>query len=240
MGRGQERAYGVLRQRLVGGHYAPGFHLREEALAREFGVSRTPVRAALRRLIEDGLATADAGQGVHVAEWSEADVEETFRIRLLLEPYATELAVSRGGNELADRLDAANVTMANAIGEGGDDAIASIQATNRAFHQTLLAFSGSPRMRAILGGMIDMPVVVRSFFLYSPGELTQSLNHHRDIALAARMRDGELGRDAMRLHLRMSYARVLRHRGRWRHMAAAGTGPAAQNDDPEIVQGTEQ
>jgi DNA-binding GntR family transcriptional regulator len=232
MGRGQDKAYGILRQRLVGGHYTPGFHLREEALAREFGISRTPVRSALRRLIEDGLATADAGQGVHVAEWSDADVEETFRIRMLLEPYAAELAVMRGGEDLVGRLEASNAVMARAITDGGEGAIATIQATNREFHQTLLAFSGSPRMRTILSGMIDMPVVVRSFFLFSGDELTQSLHHHRDIAFAARARDGELGRDAMRLHLRMSYARVLRHRERWRQMAAGGTGPAAQPGDP--------
>ncbi len=61
--RGSEKAYETLRQRLVGGHYKPGTQLKEEPLAREFEISRTPVRAALKRLVEDGLATADAGQG---------------------------------------------------------------------------------------------------------------------------------------------------------------------------------
>src|SRR3954470_8910210 len=170
MARGQDRAYSVLRQRLVGGHYRPGFHLREEPLAQELGLSRTPVRAALKRLVEDGLATADAGQGIHVAEWSEADIEETFRIRMLLEPYATELAVRRGGDPLVERLEASNQTMAAAIARGDDQAIAVIQATNRDFHQTLLAFAGAPRLRSMLDALIDMPIVVRSFFLYSPAE----------------------------------------------------------------------
>jgi DNA-binding GntR family transcriptional regulator len=213
MGRGQDKAYGILRQRLVGGHYLPGFHLREEALALEFGVSRTPVRAALKRLVEDGLASADAGQGIHVAEWSEADIEETFRLRILLEPHATELAVQRGGDALVARLEACNERMASAIGQRG--AVVTIQQVNREFHLTLLEFSGSPRLRGMLEPMIDMPIVVRSFFLYSTEELNQSLHHHRDITFAARARDGVLGRNAMQLHLRMSHARVRRHREEW-------------------------
>jgi len=213
MGRGQDRAYDILRQRLVGGHYLPGFHLREEALAREFGISRTPVRAALKRLVDDGLAAADIGQGIHVAEWSEADIEETFRLRILLEPHATELAVQRGGDALVARLEACNVRMAAAIAQG--DAVATIQEVNREFHLTLLEFSGSPRLRGILQPMIDMPIVVRSFVLYSKEELNQSLHHHRDITFAARAQDGLLGRNAMQLHLRMSHARVRLHREQW-------------------------
>jgi DNA-binding GntR family transcriptional regulator len=214
MGRGQDKAYDILRQRLVGGHYPPGFHLREEALALEFDISRTPVRAALKRLVEDNLATADAGQGVHVAEWSESDIEETFRLRILLEPHATELAVERGGESLVTRLEACNVKMAAAIAKEGG--IEDIQAINRDFHRTLLAFSGSPRLRAILEPMIDMPIVVRSFFIYSQEELQQSFDHHRDITFAARAGNGLLGLNAMQLHLRMSHARVLRHRQEWK------------------------
>ena len=217
--RGQDKAYGILRQRLVGGHYLPGFHLREEALALEFGISRTPVRAALKRLVDDGLATADAGQGIHVATWSESDIEETFRLRILLEPHATELAVQRGGEELVQRLEACNAKMATAIARDGE--VATIQAVNRDFHLTLLEFSASPRLRAILQPMIDMPIVVRSFVLYSTEELNQSLHHHRDITFAARARDGLLGRNAMQLHLRMSHARVLRHREQWQNAESA-------------------
>jgi DNA-binding GntR family transcriptional regulator len=69
--------------------------------------------------------------------------------------------------------------------------------------------------------MIDMPIVVRSFFLYLPEELKQSLDHHRDITFAARARDGLLGMNAMQLHLRMSHARVLRHRKEWQSVESA-------------------
>ncbi|MCU7370702.1 GntR family transcriptional regulator [Paucibacter sp. O1-1] len=216
MQRGSEKAYEILRQRLVGGHYTPGTQLKEEPLAREFGISRTPVRAALKRLVEDGLATADAGQGIHVAQWSEWDIEETFQLRMMLEPYAAYLAAERGGIELLSRLKASNQEMAAAIKAGGGDAVARIQEANKAFHHALLDHAGSPRLRTILDTMIDMPIIVRSFYLYTPEELEQSLHHHQDLTLAAEARDGELARQVMQLHLRMSYHRFMRHRGEYK------------------------
>ena len=216
MQRGKEKAYEVLRQRLVGGHYKPGTQLKEEPLAREFGLSRTPVRTALKRLVEDGLATADAGQGIHVALWNEADIEETFQLRMLLEPYAAGLAAVRGGDAMLQLLRRSNEQMAAAIDDGGGDAIEQIQQANRNFHRTLLDYSGSPRLRAFLETMIDMPIIVRSFFLSTPAELEQSLHHHQDLTLAVEARDGEMARQVMQLHLRMSYRRFMRHRSDYR------------------------
>ncbi|WP_234192919.1 GntR family transcriptional regulator [Pseudacidovorax sp. NFM-22] len=209
---GRDKAYEVLRQRLVGGHYSPGTQLKEEPLARELGLSRTPVRTALRRLVADGLATDSAGQGIHVAEWSEWDIEETFQLRMLLEPYASSLAAQRGGDALVARLTESNDRMAAAIAAGDAQHIATIQDANRTFHRALLEASGSSRLRAMLETMIDMPVIVRSFYIYTTAELEQSLHHHRDLTLAVIARDGELARQVMQLHLRMSYHRFMKHR----------------------------
>lgn len=211
MQKGRDRAYEVLRQRLVSGHYAPGTQLKEEPIARELGLSRTPVRTALHRLVEDGLATDDGGQGIRVARWTHVDIEETFQLRLLLEPYASYLAANRGGPALADALGASNEAMRQAI-DRGPDGIADVQAANSSFHRALLDATGSPRLRAILDTIIDMPIIVRSFFLYAPDELEQSLHHHRDLTLAVQARDGELARQVMQLHLRMSYHRFMKHR----------------------------
>ncbi|MEH3085735.1 MAG: GntR family transcriptional regulator [Xylophilus ampelinus] len=212
MQNGRDRAYDVLRQRLVGGFYGPGTQLKEEPIARELGLSRTPVRTALRRLVEDGLATDGMGQGIHVSPWTEVDVEETFQLRMLLEPYASFLAANRAGAELAQALDESNRAMRSAI-DAGPEGIGGVQTANSAFHRALLDAAGSPRLRAMLGTIIDMPVIVRSFYLYSRDELEQSLHHHEDLVLAVRARDGELARQVMQLHLRMSYHRFMKHRG---------------------------
>ncbi|MDM0066672.1 GntR family transcriptional regulator [Variovorax sp. J31P207] len=223
MQHGRDKAYEILRQRVVGGHYAPGAQLKEEPLARELGLSRTPVRTALRRLVDDGLATDSAGQGIRVAEWSDWDVEETFQLRMLLEPYASFLAATRGGAALVERLEASNRRMAEGIAKG-EDGIAEVQEANRDFHHALLDASGSPRLRTILETMIDMPIIKRSFYIATPHELEQSLNHHRDLTYAASAADGEMARQVMQLHLRMSHRRFMQHRSEYRQDASEPGG----------------
>ncbi len=207
--KGSDKAYEIIRARLVGGHYSPGAQLKEEPLARELGLSRTPVRSALKRLVEDGLASADSKQGIHASEWTEYDIEETFQLRMLLEPYASSLAATRGGKTLSTQLHASNAAMKKAI-EGND--IEAIQTANRDFHNALIEASGSPRLRGILKTMIDMPIIVRSFHLSSTAENWQSLHHHEELTLAVDAHDADLAKQVMHLHLRIAYLRFMAHR----------------------------
>ena len=206
------KAYETLKQRVIGGTYAPGAQLKEEHLARELRVSRTPVRAALKRLVEDGLATADPNRGVRVSEWTDFDIEETFELRGLLESHAAELAARRGGAQLADRLDDLNQQMDRAIAAGGAALPERLQEINSRFHRAILEGSGSPRLRGMLAGLIDMPIVIRSHFISTLQDKVQSLQHHRDLAAAVRAGDGELARQVMQLHLRVASHRFRRQR----------------------------
>ena len=199
-----QTAYEILKQRVVAGTYAPGAQLKEEHIARELNISRTPIRAALKRLVQDGLATADAGRGVRVAEWTEQDIQETYELRAVLEAHASELAARRGGIALADQLDALNQRMERTIARGGKSRAEKLQEINALFHRAILDASGSPRLRSMLAGLIDMPIVIRSYFISTPADLGQSLQHHRDLAAAIRIGDAQLARQAMQLHLRMA------------------------------------
>jgi DNA-binding GntR family transcriptional regulator len=207
-----DKAYELLKQRVVGGTYAPGEQMKEEHLARELDISRTPVRAALKRLVEDGLATWDPNRGVRVAEWNDFDIEETFDLRALLEAHAAELAARRGGTALADRLDKLNEQMARAIDEAGPALPQQLQEINSRFHRAILEASGSPRLRAMLEGLIDMPIVIRSHFISTMQDKLQSLYHHRDLAAAVRAGDPDLARRVMQLHLRIAAHRFKRQR----------------------------
>ena len=207
-----EKVYDLLKQRLVGGSYAPGAQLKEEHIARELGLSRTPVRAALKRLVDDGLATADAGRGVHVAEWTEVDIKETYHLRSLLEAYAAQLAAERGGVTLVTELKQLNKRMAAAIAKGGPAMVSTVQSINSLFHRAILEASRSPRLKSLLGAIIDMPIIVRSFFISTTADIEQSLQHHMDLTAAIESRDGDLARQAMQLHLRIATHRFLRRR----------------------------
>ena len=216
------KAYETLKQRVVGGTYAPGAQLKEEHLARELRVSRTPVRAALKRLVEDGLATADPNRGVRVSEWTDFDIAETFELRGLLESHAAELAARRGGAQLADRLDDLNQQMDRAIAAGGAALPERLQEINSRFHRAILEGSGSPRLRSMLAGLIDMPIVIRSHFISTLQDKVQSLQHHRDLAAAVRAGDGELARQVMQLHLRVASHRFRRQRSEFNGSPYAG------------------
>jgi len=73
--------------------------------------------------------------------------------------------------------------------------------------------SGSPRLRVLLAGLIDMPIVIRSYFISTPADLAQSLQHHRDLTSAVRAGDAAIAGQAMRLHLNLAAQRFRQRRG---------------------------
>jgi DNA-binding GntR family transcriptional regulator len=220
-----DKAYDVLKQRLVAGSYPPGAQLKEEHIARELGLSRTPVRAALKRLIDDGLATMDAGRGVRVAEWTDADIQETYHLRGLLEAHAAQRAAERRDPAVLAALEQLNVDMAAALAKGGAEMMPKLQAINSRFHRTILEASASPRLKQLLATIIDMPVVVRSFFVSTRSDLEQSLQHHRDIAAAIGAGDATLAAQAMQLHLRIAAHRFFRRRAEFVQSQKSAAGP---------------
>lgn len=207
-----ERIYETLRNRIIAGQYEPGTQLKEEPLSREFELSRTPVRASLKRLVDDGLAVVEANRGVFVAGWTKWDVEEMFSLRELLEPHAAMLAATRATEQDVEALHRINASMAEAIRQGGGDVQLSVQAANKAFHHQLLETARSQRLKAMLQTLIDMPLITRSFFLYAEADFTRSLQQHLDITYAIEIGDGELAKQAMLTHIRMAYRRFMARR----------------------------
>ncbi len=230
--RSQPKAYEIIREMLVGGRFEPGAQIKEEPLARQLGLSRTPVRAALKRLVQDGLASADAGQGVRASRWTDADIEETFQLRMLLEPHAAGLAAVRADPRLVGLLTQSNADMASAI-ERQD--LSSIQSANRAFHRALIESCGSPKLRGMLQTMIDMPIITRSFHIATVAEHGQSLHHHQDITAAVAARDADLASLAMKLHLRVAHLRFMKHRDAYR-LAAQSTQSSAPRDPFQVIE----
>lgn len=94
-----EQVNDLLLEWIVNARLEPGQRLRESALAEELGVSRTPVREALKRLAADGFVTATARRGVYVSEIDRQRLEEILEVRYLLEMYAAERGVERISQE---------------------------------------------------------------------------------------------------------------------------------------------
>ncbi len=198
--------YADLRRRLMSGHYAPGARLREESIAEEMKVSRTPVRAALQRLVEDGLLVPTT-RGATVAGWTQWDVAEIFELRMLLESHAAGLAAERATPEQMAEMEALNDEMERWVKSGKDDRIARVQAANNRFHHLMVEAAHSGRLKAMLANFLDTPIMIGSFYFYSDQEMLNSVEHHRQIVQAIRSRNHAYAEQAMAFHLRASFMR---------------------------------
>jgi DNA-binding GntR family transcriptional regulator len=195
-----EDAYVAIRQEILRGEREAGEWLREGDLATSLGVSRTPVREALRRLASEGLVRHERHRGVQVERWSLDDLDEIFSLRSVLEPWGCALAATSGLadldslRDLADRMDAA------AAGTSPD--LDEITWLNNQFHREILEASGNSRLVQLVGSVVAVPVVWRTFSHYSPAAMRRSLAHHHELVDALAAADPTWAESVMRSHVR--------------------------------------
>jgi DNA-binding GntR family transcriptional regulator len=94
-----DKAYGAVRAAIFAGEYPPGSRITEQEIVERVGVSRTPVREALRRLQSEGVVTAEPNHGVVVTAFSKEEADQIFELRALLESYCARLAADRIGRD---------------------------------------------------------------------------------------------------------------------------------------------
>ena len=143
-----------LEEAIVTGEIAPGAILRQEKLSEQFGVSRTPIREALRRLSAGGLVTFLPNRGVRVRTLSHEELSEAFLVRAELESLATELAVPRITEDDLERLEAAErrfTELTDALRRGAADPElpAEWMRANHAFHDVIYAAANAPYVEQV-------------------------------------------------------------------------------------------
>lgn len=197
-------AYAEIRARILNGAFRPHERLIEERLARELGMSRTPIRQALTRLEAEGLVTLIPNRGAIVCSYSVQDVVEIYDLRALLEGHAARRAASEiTGNEL-DRLRKLVEGMEGFSLEAfpsHEEAVRWFTARNNEFHHTIHLASRNQRLVELLSRTIQIPLVYRSFFGYTPKEYALSNYYHRKIMQALEQRDGDQAEVLMRVHI---------------------------------------
>tara|TARA_R110000772_G_scaffold22096_4_gene60066 strand:- start:4177 stop:4863 length:687 start_codon:yes stop_codon:yes gene_type:complete len=196
-----QKAYGAIREAIINGVYAPATRLREEHLAETIGVSRTPIRDALKRLALEKLVTLEPNQGAFVASWSAQDLEDIFKIRSLVECEAAGLATLRLSRQEIDVLrDLADqmCELYRAQSKGFLDEIAKL---NHKFHRLIIYAAGNERISQVLEQAIEMPVVHQTFRRYDNEELLRSLGHHRELVAAFTARDEKWATAVMLCHI---------------------------------------
>lgn len=181
----QEEVLTQLRVEILTGRLQPGQQIVQDALAEKFGVSRVPLREALKILEGEGQVTHHLHRGYFVAELSITDLHEVYRLRALLEREAVTAAVANITDRdlLAIAELATQVRKATATGE-----VLAITAANREFHFAIFELSEMPRLVRLLRQLWDSTDVYRSVYFAQAPNRERILLEHDEIlnALSAR------------------------------------------------------
>lgn len=193
-----DQAYELLRRQILEGNLAPGERVTEVALAKRFGVSRTPVRQALARLRVDGLIEAGDGNELRVIEPQWEDFEAYQLCRAALEELVARLAAER-----ATEQDIATMRQALAVArecaERGD--VVGLLRANTDFHETMVLSTRNRPLRNLMDSIRGPILVFRSAILHYSAEEREIVREHETILDAIAARDPEQAASLIREHL---------------------------------------
>jgi DNA-binding GntR family transcriptional regulator len=178
-----------LREAIVSGVLKPGERLMEVQLAEEMGVSRTPVREAMRKLELEGFVHTVPRKGVFVVEFTDKDIVDTFKVRLALELLAVELAMKNIADGDVELLNGVLEEEARSI--EGEDPEGMVH-TDERFHEAILQMSGNRQLVQIMGNLREQINRFRFVSLGGKGRSTEVLVEHGRILEGLRAGDLKL------------------------------------------------
>ena len=204
MSTASDTAYEKIRHFLLAGGAHPGDRITEEKLSEIAGVSRTPVREAVRRLERELLLVRTKTNRIVVPDWGQDEIDEMFTLRQMLEGHAAARAALRMTDEQIGALARITAQLHEAVALAEPD-IASFLDANRRFHEEVTQAAASPRLTQVLAMLVEQPVVLRTARGYSIEDLKQSARDHDELIAAFRARDPNWARAVMGSHLRRAF-----------------------------------
>ncbi|MBN8188188.1 GntR family transcriptional regulator [Salipiger thiooxidans] len=201
------RVYLHVRDGIISGALRSGDKLGEAALAAELGVSRTPVREALRNLAADGYIEVRPHAGAMVRRWDPDEVNSSFEVRADIEGTAAY--------RCAERITAHDLLELEQLCDGmeaSDDATVR-SGLNRTLHMRILRISGVAHAEKIVTQLTDLAILTMTYRQFSDEDTARSDGDHRLLMRAFRLRDGPLAQATMRVHI-LSAAATLEERRR--------------------------
>jgi DNA-binding GntR family transcriptional regulator len=186
-----------LRQQIFARELEPGSWIDELRLSAAYGISRTPMREALKVLAAEGLVTMKVRRGAYVTEVSREDVAQVYHLLALLESDAASQVAARASEAQRDELRALHAELERHVGRRD-----AFFAANETFHLALLTMAGN---RWALQTVTDLRKVMklnRHHSLFKEGRLVDSLAEHRALMTAIEARDPDRAGALMRAHFR--------------------------------------
>ena len=184
-----------LRQQIFARQLEPGSWIDEQKLAADFGISRTPLREALKVLAAEGLVTMKVRRGAYVTEMSADDVKQIYHLLGLLESDAAGVVAQRASTEQIQELRALHDKLEKQVRQRD-----AFFATNEQFHIRLLQMSGNRWLEQTVHDLRKVMKLNRHHSLFRQGRLAESLAEHREVMQAIERRDAEAAVRLMRRH----------------------------------------
>ncbi|HEX8977568.1 MAG TPA: GntR family transcriptional regulator [Solirubrobacteraceae bacterium] len=187
----------LIRDGILEGRLRPGDRLKEDTLAKELAVSRTPVREAIAMLQAEGLLEGQQHRGAQVRSYTQGELEEIYDLRSILEGYAARRAATRINQRELARLRTSVERMENLQPKD----LVHLVEQNGIFHDTILQAADSQRLVAMVTQTRALPLIYQSYAWYTAEQLSLSLEYHRRVLSALERHDAEQAEYDMRHHL---------------------------------------
>ena len=187
-----------LREQIFSKKLAPGSWLDEQSLADTFGISRTPMREAIKVLASEGLVNIKMRRGAYVTEIARNDLEQIFTILSLLEGEAAKQTALKASEEELNQLDYWHHRLEKAA---ADRDIEQFFEINGKFHELIQEIAGNRWMNGVIADLRKVLKLHRRDSLTSTGRLQNSLLEHREILKALLKHDQAGAEMAMRKHM---------------------------------------
>lgn len=187
-----------LREQIFSHELAPGSWLDEQSLAIAFGISRTPMREAIKVLASEGLVTTKMNKGAYVTEVDRRDLEQIFTVLSLLEGQAAKETAIKASEAQLTQLDNLHHRLEKAAADRDTEQFFEI---NVKFHDLIQEIAGNKWMNGVIEDLRKVLKLQRRDSLTRSGRLLSSLVEHREILQAILKRDPQAAELAMRKHL---------------------------------------
>ncbi len=205
-----ERAYQYLRECIYSGRFKPGQIVTEDEVASVVGVSRTPVREAIRRASADGFLDLEGFRRARVSNFTDEDTRDIFEIRAVLEALAAERAARHITAEEIAQLEKLTDALEAATRAGGDDLFREFADFNNRFHKVVLNASRSRQIVQVLEHLIEIPLMLHKRFEGTLiGNLERTIRHHRALITALKAKDSKWAHAEMTAHLMSARSSLL-------------------------------
>lgn len=197
--------FNTLREAILKGDLQPGERLMELQLAAKLGVSRTPIREAIRMLEQEGLAVTIPRKGAEVAKMTEKDMEDVLQIRDVLDELAASIACEKISGEQLEELRQTMHEFEESIKTGGIKRIAEVDVR---FHDIIYQSTGNPKLVSILSNLREQMYRYRVEYLKDQKNYPVLVREHSEIVKGLSEKNKEKVTAAMHNHVRNQAAAV--------------------------------